>query len=145
MTVSARLLLDNSAWVCLFDPAIPEGRGDEIADEIGEERLVVCLPFLLEAGYSARNAADYEVIFDPLGAMERLPMTEGIEARALDAHAQLVRIGHHRIPPVDLMIAAIAEHHHVGVLHYDADYDLLLEKTDLDFHSEWLMPPGSLN
>lgn len=29
-------------------------------------------------------------------------------------------------------------------LYYDKDFGLLLEKTDLDFHSEWLMPRGSI-
>jgi hypothetical protein len=30
------------------------------------------------------------------------------------------------------------------VLHYDTDYDLLRERTDLRFDSEWLAERGSL-
>ena len=32
----------------------------------------------------------------------------------------------------------------LGVLHYDHDYDLLTERTDLLFESVWLAPRGSL-
>jgi hypothetical protein len=40
-----------------------------------------------------------------------------------------------RVPPVDLLVAAIADRHRLGILHYDRDYDLLAEKTDLDIES----------
>jgi hypothetical protein len=30
------------------------------------------------------------------------------------------------------------------VLHYDADYDLIAEKTSLRFASEWLVPRGTI-
>jgi predicted nucleic acid-binding protein len=63
----------------------------------------------------------------------------------LDAQAQLARVGHHRIPPADLIIAGLADRHDIGVLHYDADFDVVLGKTDLEFDSEWLMPRGSLS
>jgi predicted nucleic acid-binding protein len=143
--VSTRLLLDNSAWVRIFDPSISEARADQIADEFGEERIAVCLPFLLEAGYSARSGNDHEELLDELGSIEVMPIGPEVELRALDAQAQLARVGHHRIPPVDIIIAALADRHSCGVLHYDADYDVLLEKTDLDFSSDWLMPRGSLD
>ena len=31
-----------------------------------------------------------------------------------------------------------------GVLHYDRDYDLIAERSGLDFQSEWLAPAGSI-
>jgi hypothetical protein len=40
--------------------------------------------------------------------------------------------------PVDLLITALADRHSLGVLHYDHDYDLIAEKTDLAFDSVWL-------
>ena len=43
------------------------------------------------------------------------------------------------------MIAALAHSHGVGVIHYDSDFDVILEMSDLDFESVWLMPRGSLN
>ena len=61
-----------------------------------------------------------------------------------DAQRQLARVGHHRLPPVDLLIAALADRYQLGVLHYDHDYDVLTERTDLRFDSAWLVPAGSL-
>ncbi|HEY6550552.1 MAG TPA: PIN domain-containing protein, partial [Solirubrobacterales bacterium] len=73
-----------------------------------------------------------------------ISIDEGIERRAIDAQRQLARVGHHRVPPVDLILAAIADRHGLGVLHYDGDFDLLRAKTDLDFESVWLVPRGKL-
>lgn len=109
------------------------------ADEIG-----VCLPFVLEAGYSARDALEHASLLDQLSAFPQVALTSAAEARAVDAQRQLARVGHHRLPPVDLLVAAIADVHGLAVLHYDADYDAILERTDLRFASEWLAPRGSL-
>jgi predicted nucleic acid-binding protein len=106
--------------------------------------LATCLPFLLEAGCSARNARDHAELLDELLALPHFPVDEAVEQRAIDAQRQLARAGHHRLPPVDLLVAAIADRHRLGVLHYDRDYDLLAEKTDLEFDSVWLAPAGSL-
>ncbi len=143
--MSRRLLLDNSAWIRIIGPSIPDGRAKEIGEEFAEERFVASLPFMLEAGYSARSADGHNDLFDELGSLDFLPVSLEVERRTLDAQAQLAQVGHHRVAPVDLLIAALADCHGVGVLHYDADYDVLLEKTDLEFISEWLMPRGSLN
>ena len=138
------LLLDNSAWARLADPALSDARASEIADALEAGRIATCLPFLLEAGYSARSARDHGELLDELLVLPRLDIDEPVERRALDAQRQLARIGHHRVPPVDLIVAAIADRHSVGVLHYDRDYDVIAEKTDLDFESIWLAPAGSI-
>jgi len=105
---------------------------------------MTCLPFVLEAGYSARSASDHTRLMDLLMTMPGLRIDERVEQRAVDAQRQLARAGHHRLPPADLIIAATADVHGVGVLHYDADFDILGEKTDLRFDSVWLAPRGSL-
>lgn len=127
------------------DDELPDSRANEIAEDWEEGRLAVCLPFLLEAGYAARSARNHTELFEELLGLPFFGFDAKVEHRAIDVHAQLARIGHHRVPPVDVMIAAIAERHEIGVLHYDSHYDMLVEKTDLDFHSVWLMPAGSLN
>lgn len=142
--MSVELLLDNSAWARLSDASIPERRAEEIAVALERGRVATCLPFLLEAGYSARNASDHDGLVEELLALPLLSIDEEIERRAIDAQRQLARVGHHRLPPVDLILAAIADRHGLGVLHYDGDFDLLRAKTDLDFESVWLVPPGKL-
>ncbi len=142
--MTGTLLLDNSAWARLGDPNLSDVRAGEIADALEAGRVATCLPFLLEAGYSARNTRDHRELLDELLALPHFPLDEEVERRAVDAQRQLARIGHHRLPPVDLLVAAIADRHGLGVLHYDHDYDLIAEKTDLSLESVWLAPAGSL-
>jgi predicted nucleic acid-binding protein len=142
--VSAELLLDNSAWTRLGDAALPANRAEEIAVALEDGRVAVCLPFLLEAGYSARNSSDHAELIEELLALPLVPIDEEIERRTLDAQRQLARAGHHRLPPVDLILASIADRHGLGVLHYDADFDVIHAKTDLSFESMWLAPRGSV-
>jgi predicted nucleic acid-binding protein len=142
--VTTTLLLDNSAWVRLADAALPKERADRIADDLESGRIAACLPFLLEAGYSARNAREHDALLAELRSLPQYHLDEVVEKRALDTQAQLVRVGHHRLPPVDLLVAALADRHGLGVLHYDHDYDLIVEKTDLTFDSVWLAARGTL-
>jgi predicted nucleic acid-binding protein len=124
---------------------LPASRAGELAEDFVGGRLAVCLPFLLEAGFSVRGKEDHAALVDELTALPNFPIDAEVERRAFAAQAQLARIGHHRVPPSDVILAAIADRHDAGVLHYDKDFDVLLERTGLDFHSEWLMPRGSLN
>jgi predicted nucleic acid-binding protein len=142
--VTPPVLLDNSAWARFGDPALTDGRVQEIADALVAGQIAACLPFLLEAGYSARNAREHDQILAELRALPHYAIDDTVEQRALGAQAQLARAGHHRLPPVDLLIAALADRHELGVLHYDHDYDLITEKTDLSFDSVWLATRGAL-
>lgn len=142
--MTATLLMDNSAWARLSDPALDDQRVAELADALEAGHVATCLPFLLEAGYSARSARDHDDLLSELLALPHFAIDAGVEQRALDAQRQLARVGHHRLPPVDLLVAATADHHGLDVLHYDRDYDVILEKTDLDFHSVWLAAPGTI-
>jgi predicted nucleic acid-binding protein len=138
------LLLDNSAWSRIVDGAIDAERAKEVADWIEQRELATCLPFLLEAGYSARSAADYKGIMVELDLLPRIQLTHHIEQLALQAQRDLALVGHHRLPPLDLVIAASAHEAGAGVLHYDHDYDILATRTRLEFESEWVAPPGTL-
>lgn len=134
------LLIDNSAWARRHDRLVRE----RFAGMIEAGDVAVCLPFLLEAGYSARSGDDHARLLDDLSILPRIEIDRDIEALALRAQEQLARIGHHRLPPSDIVIAACAQSAGVGVLHYDRDYDLIAKHTELEFQSEWLGPPGSL-
>jgi predicted nucleic acid-binding protein len=143
--MSVEYLLDHSAWIRSDVDSLPDSRALEFGDDYEAGRLAVCLPFMLEAGVSARSGRDHAELTEELLTLPFIPINEEVERRALDAQAQLARAAHHRMPPVDVLIAAIADCHGLGVLHYDHDYDILSEKTDLDFYSQWLMPRGTLN
>jgi predicted nucleic acid-binding protein len=71
-------------------------------------------------------------------------ITADVDRLAKQTQRELAAIGHHRLSPADVMIAACAHTAEAGVLHYDGDYDILAAKTSLVFESEWLAPRGSL-
>jgi predicted nucleic acid-binding protein len=138
------LLFDNSAWVRLLQGVAPKDRAQTIAGLIDRNEVAVCLPFLLEAGYSARSGADRKALMERLDTLPRIAIDSEVERVALQAQRELAEIGHHRLAPMDVMIAACAHRAEAGVLHYDGDYDILAEHTSLKFESEWLAPPGAL-
>lgn len=142
--MSARLLLDTSAWNRLGGDRLDPDRAAEVADAVAAGEVALSLPVLLEIGYSARSAREHEELTTELLALPQLPISDEVETRALEAQAELARSGHHRVPPPDLIVAALADRHGLAVLHYDADYDTIRERTSLRYDSLWLAPAGSL-
>ncbi|HEY5194234.1 MAG TPA: PIN domain-containing protein [Solirubrobacteraceae bacterium] len=138
------LLLDNSAWSRILDGAVDEERAETVAGWIEQRYLATSLPFLLEAGYSARSASDHQALMAQLDLLPRIHIGRETERLALQAQRELALVGHHRLAPMDLLIAACAYETGVGVLHYDSDYDIIAARTCLAFESEWLVPPGTL-
>ena len=137
------LLLDNSAWSRLLTGALSPERRETVIEWIDEQRLGTCLPFLLEAGYSARSARDHREMLSQLEHLPRLPVDGEVEHAALKAQRELAEVGHHRLPPTDLVIAACAARAGGGVLHCDRDYDLITKHTQLAFQSVWVTEAGA--
>jgi predicted nucleic acid-binding protein len=138
------LLLDNSAWSRLLSGTVPHVRLNAVIDMLDSEEIATCLPFLLEAGYSAQSITDHEQSIDRLRTLPAVSIDAEVEATARKAQRELARVAHHRLSPIDLMIAACAHEAGAGVLHYDRDYDVIAELTSLDFESVWVAPAGSL-
>jgi len=135
------LLLDNSAWSRRIKPRAQE----RLASVVASKEAAVCLPFLLEAGYSARSAAEHDALIADLNLLPRADIGPEVERLALRAQSELAAVGHHRLSPSDLIVAACAHRSGYGVLHYDRDYDVIARHTSLDFLSEWVAPAGSLD
>ncbi len=139
------LLLDNSAWSRVVAGRLPTDRAEAVAGWLEQRQLAVCLPFLLEAGYSARASADYREMMDEFDLLfPRVEIAAAMEERALLVQRELAARDHHRLAPIDIMIAACAHEAGAGVLHYDRDYDLIAEHTSISFESVWLAPAGTL-
>lgn len=138
------LLIDNSVWSRLLAGVVPRVRVNVVVEMLDSEEIATCLPFLLEAGYSTQSAEDHERNMDRLGTLPSVSIDADIEATARKAQRELARAGHHRLSPIDLMIAACAHEAGTGVLHYDRDYDRIAELTSLRFESVWVAPAGTL-
>jgi predicted nucleic acid-binding protein len=96
--------------------------------------------------YSARDGEHFATLAKQLDALSHASLDAESAASALTAQAELAKAKgiSHRVKPVDLLIAAIASAHSLGVLHYDHDYDTIEQHTSLSFASVWAAPRGSV-
>lgn len=140
------VLLDTSVWARLRDGRISGSSAQQLYERIEAGELALTEPLLLEMRYSARDGTDFKLLAEELDALPLLPLEATAVGRSLEAQAQLAALPDvsHRVKPIDLLVAAIAEHHSAAVLHYDGDYALLAERTDLAFESVWAAKRGSL-
>jgi hypothetical protein len=102
-------------------------------------------PLMLELRYSARDNEDFMSLAEELDALPLLSLDGMAIEGALQAQAQLAadRSVSHRVKPIDLLVAGVADRYEAAVLHYDSDYDLIAKHTDLSFDSVWVAKRGS--
>jgi len=115
-----------------------------IAGLIADRAAATCVTVDLEAGYSGRDFTDVREI-----ARRRkelyvvLPVSEVIADRARDVQMRMAARGDHRAAGViDLLTAAVAEHHGAVVLHYDSDFEHIAATTGQQHR--WIVPRGAL-
>lgn len=142
--VTTQYLIDTSAWMRLDDDAVPYERIEAVATAVSANEVWASIILRLEVGYSARTAEHHAVDQERLDRLPQASLHEGTGERAVALQRQLAAVGHHRVPPPDLLVMAIAECHDLTVLHYDKDFDVIAERTDCTAESEWLVPRGSV-
>ncbi|HVS28827.1 MAG TPA: PIN domain-containing protein [Solirubrobacteraceae bacterium] len=140
----ALYLLDLSAWV---HGGHPDARGRWKA-LLNDDDLLCHPVFAVELLHNAISSADYRRLRADLdnGFDWRWPDhdTAEIAVRMQQQMATSAPTGQ-RVKTGDLLIAALAAQHDVGVLHYDSDYDIIRDRSKEPFESEWLAPRGSLD
>jgi len=136
---SSLVLLDASAFWRLSSPQLDANRRLEVSDWIARGIVAASTPLMLET----RAGRDL-----PPADPDELPclwITERAERRATELQHQLRAAHQHLgVPPLDYLIAAIAEDHRASILHYDVDFERLAANTDLAVTVEALAPLGSL-
>jgi hypothetical protein len=148
-------LLDWSAYTrVLLATSHPEGgrrlspdQLEAFEEAVLADHLHVCTPFRLEARYSARTAKDFLAFSEDLDGFRQAAADAETWLLAERAQRDLAEDSavSHRVKLADLLVAAVAAQHRIGVLHYDADYDLIAHHTKLDFESVWIAPAGSID
>jgi len=141
------VVLDNSAWSRLVIGRVPHAARRSWQSALERDEVLVCDPFRLEALYSARDSKGYAVLAQRLAGLRQAPCDHIVWELARHAQAALAedpRVSH-RVKPADLLVAAAAHRHGVGVLHYDHDFDVIAGHTSLAFDSRWLARRGSID
>lgn len=138
-------LLDTSAWARLIDGRLGEPATERVLDALAAGGIAMTEPLLLEILYAAKDAGAFGARQQELAALPLLRLDDRAVSRALAAQADLARARgvSHRVKPIDLLVAAVADVHEADVVHYDHDYDILAEHTRLAFGSVWAAPRGS--
>ncbi len=115
-----------------------------VAGLIADRAAATCVTVDLEAGYSGPDLADVRTIAQRRKELYVvLPISEVIADRARDVQVRMAGRGHHRAAGViDLLTAAVAEHHGAVILHYDADFEHITATTGQPH--KWIVPRGTL-
>ncbi len=137
--MNARYLVDKSALARMAHPEVRR----RLAPIIEAGEAASCAVVDLEVLYSARSYVDYvEIRRRRELAYDAVPLTDATFQRALEVQQALARIGHHRLPIPDLIVAAAGELASLVVLHYDGDFDTIARITGQPM--DWVVPRGSV-
>ena len=130
MPTRPEALGDTTAWI-----ALRRGRPAAVAGVrrlLRRGTLAVCDPVALELLRGARNVRELNALRAGLALLPACAVAPSSWTRAQDVLEGLARHhgGRHRgVPPMDLLIAAVAEEHDLPVLHDDAHFDLIAAIT----------------
>ncbi len=116
-----------------------------IAGSIDDGVAATCATIDLEQGYSGRDHRSVLALYNTRARLYvNLPVTEVIMQRAREVQQMMAGRGHHRAAGViDLITAAVAEHHRAIILHYDADFEHIAAVTGQA--QQWIVPRGSVD
>ncbi len=134
-------LIDTSAHARTDHPSVRRVVAGLITDGVA----ATCVTVDLETGYSGRDLSQVSIIAERRRSLYvTLPINEAIADRARQVQLRMAARGHHRAAGVlDLLTAAVAEHHGAVVLHYDADFEHIAASTGQP-HA-WVVRRGSID
>jgi len=140
MAAVARYLADTSALARLHRPAVAA----VLVPLIESGVVATCGVIESELGWATRSSTEFDQLrADRDAGYEWLATHDEDWRRALEVQASLWRSGHMRAVGLpDLLVAAVAERERVIVLHYDGDYDPIVQVTGQSM--QWVVPRGTV-
>lgn len=127
---SALSRMPNAAVRTRLEPLLVEGL------------VATCGIIDLEIGFSAQTAEVHRDIRRERRSLPRARIDDDVLGRAFEVQGLLADRGQHRLPILDLVVAAAAESADLTLLHYDADFERIAEATG-QAH-DWVVPRGSV-
>lgn len=106
-------------------------------------RVATCAIVDLEVLVTTRSRPGHLEVWDERRLLPRAPISEACTDRAIEVQGLLAAGAKHRgVPMASLLVSAAAELAGLIVLHYDRDFDLIVEVTGQP--TEWVVPPGTM-
>lgn len=117
-----KYLIDTTVWVLYF-------RGDKSVEEkvkslILEDRALITEIILLETLRGVRTQNEYDVLYHDLKSLPMLCADVAIWEESYKMGFRLKK-GGINVPCADILIASIAAHHAVALLHRDRHFSLV--------------------
>ena len=116
-------LVDTSVWIDFFRGRATEETATLEALVAGDHDILLCGLVLTEILQGMRRDRDFERTRARLCLLPLLPMAEPVFTNAASIYRTLRKRGITIRRTNDCLIAAIAVHHGVALLHADADFD----------------------
>lgn len=138
MALRTHYLVDTSVLSHIHYPEVRES----LTSVARYGLIATCSIVELEQGYSARNYQGHLSIDTRRGSMSRARISQSTFDSAFSLQRDLARVGKHRLPIPDLIVAACAREHDLTILHYDSDFDTISSVTGQK--AQWIVPRGSL-
>ncbi|TNF76136.1 MAG: PIN domain nuclease [Acidobacteria bacterium] len=126
--MSQPVLVDTSAWI---DALRKDGDPEVLAavkSLTADGAAVLCDMVRLELWNGARGKAERQFLAGLDKELECFPTTAEVWQTAIDLADACRRRGI-TVPTTDLLIAACAEHHGLGLLHHDTHFDQISKAT----------------
>jgi predicted nucleic acid-binding protein len=135
------LIVDTSAWSRAHRREVRE----RFREAVAADRLRISPAARFEILRIARGGKQFDELATNLSAFKAAPLTSTVIRAAEDAMRTMAHrtAGAQRLPLVDYLLAAAAQHTASAVLHYDHNFDTLAEI--MSFDSVWIAPPGSID
>lgn len=129
MTGRQRYLVDTSAWIETLRASGDLAVRAEVSILTADDRVVLCDQVRLELWNGAAGADERRLLRNLEEHLGSVPTTPDVWALAR-VIARSLRDRGVTIPAADVLIAACARHHGLGLIHRDAHFDLIAAAMD---------------
>jgi predicted nucleic acid-binding protein len=124
LSESGRYLVDTSAWIETLRTSGQPAVRARVSALTAEDRVLLCDQVRLELWNGATNARHRRQLRDLEAQLDTVPTTPEVweQARELARSSRATGL---TVPAADLLIAACARHHGLGLIHHDGHFDWL--------------------
>lgn len=117
-------LVDTSSWIHSLRPGGDPAVTQRVRDLLESGQAAWCPMVRLELWNGARGTHEMRVLRDMGHALPELEITPPVWEQACDL-ARKARAGGHTVPATDILVAACARYHAVGIEHADIHFDVV--------------------
>lgn len=122
MSPPRRFLIDSSAWIESLRANGEPTLRERVRTLIQEDRAVLCDMVLLELWNGARDGKEQKMLSELEAQVTSVPITFEVW-KAAHSLARKLRAKGLTVPATDILIAACAEHHGLGLVHKDEHFE----------------------